>query len=267
MKKIFGWMLIASMAFGIVACSDDETPATNNNGNTEQGGNEPAQPTYRITSWADDWDQYKYIYTDGKVTKIEHYYEGDEGPVLDKEWSVTYAGNVVTIDYLTDPENNERDYTITLGENGYAASFADCWDTFTYTYDANGYCTQIKKNGEVASNIVVEDGCIVKWSKFDDRDEDGTAEEHWKIHTYGTEKNVAGIRNIYAERGAGRWIQEMGFFGKGTAYLCTGNKWDYNDGQESPLNYELDENGCVTHELKGWEGEVENFYYTWEVVE
>ncbi len=261
MKKIFGWMLIASMAFGIVACSDDETPATNNNGNTEQGGNEPAQPTYRITSWADDWDSYKYSYNaEGKVVGVNR----NEG---ERVWEVVYEGNTVRINYLTDPADEEKFYTITLGENGYAASFADCWDTFTYTYDANGYCTQIKKNGEVDSNIVIEDGCLLKWSKFDDRDGDGTAEECWKIHTYGTEKNVAGIRNIYAERGAGRWIQEMGFFGKATAYLCTGNKWDYNDGQESPLNYELDENGCVTHELKGWDGEVENFYYTWEVVE
>ena len=177
----------------------------------------------------------------------------------EREWDFTYTGDKIEA-------TGYSAFTITLGANGYASEYKDEWDTFTYTYDNNGYVTQVKKNGEVCANAVIEDGCITKWSKFEDRNEDGVAEECWKEHIYSNMKNVAGIHNIYVEKGAGRWLQELGFFGKPTKYLCESNGWDYSD-TPSTLTYEFDEKNCVTKEIKSAADYVENYFYSWTPLE
>lgn len=242
MKKIFGILAVAAMAMAFnTSCSEKE----DNGGN---GGNGNGV-NVRIASWADDWDKYVYTFDDaGKVVKADR----NDG---ERVWNFAYNGNVVEV-------TGYSAFTITIGANGYASEYKDEWDTFTYTYNNEGYVTQIKKNGEVCSNVTVVDGCITKWSKFEDRDEDGVAEELWKNHTYSSVKNVAGIHNIYAEKGAGRWLQELGFFGKPTKYLCESNGWDYS-ANPSALTYEFDDKGCVTKESKTASDYTENYFYTW----
>ena len=247
MKKIFGILAIAAMAVSFnTACSKNE-----NNGGNGGGGEETVK--VRLVGWADDWDSYVYEYdAEGKVVKASR----NDG---EREWNFSYNGNVITA-------TGYSEFTITLGTNGYASEYKDEWDTFTYTYDSEGYVKQIKKNGEVCANAVVEDGCILKWSKFEDRDEDGTAEECWKDHTYTSTKNLAGVYTIYVEKGASRWLQELGFFGKATKYLCSANGWDYSNSPSS-LEYELDSKGCVIKEIKKGADYEENYYYTWEYLE
>ena len=144
MKKIFGILAIAAMAVSFnTACSKNE-----NNGGNGGGGEETVK--VRLAGWADDWDSYVYEYdAEGKVVKASR----NDG---EREWNFSYNGNVITA-------TGYSEFTITLGTNGYASEYKDEWDTFTYTYDSEGYVKQIKKNGEVCANAVVEDGCILKW--------------------------------------------------------------------------------------------------------
>ena len=152
---------------------------------------------------------------------------------------------------------------IVIGSNGYASTFSDEWDTYNFTYDEDGYLIKVVRDGEVKSNIVIEDGCIKSWSKFSE------GVELIKNHTYSTTENVAGIYNIYTEAaGFSRWLAELGFFGKPTKYLCTGNQWDYSE-SGSEISYEYDENGFVTKEVKNFplDNWTENYSYTWNVIE
>lgn len=234
-----------ALSFATACSNDDENPGGSGSGDP--------QANVRIASWADDWDSYAYTFdADGKVTKVSR----NNG---EREWTFTYNGNKIEA-------TGYSAFTITLGDNGYASEYKDEWDTFTYTYDADGYVTQVTRNGEVCANAVIQDGCILKWSKFEDRDEDGTPEEYWKEHTYSNFPNVAGIHNIYVEKGAGRWLQELGFFGKPTKYLCESNGWDYSDAP-STLSYEFDEKNCVTKETKSAADYEENYFYTWTSLE
>lgn len=251
MKRIFGFVAIAAMAVSLnTGCSKDD-----GNGGNGGGG---ATVNVRVTGWADDWDSYVFEYNDeGRVVKASR----NDG---EREWNFAYNGNEISV-------TGYSEFTITLGANGYASTYVNEYDeTYTYTYDNDGYVTQIKKNGEVCSNVQIQDGCIIKWSKFSDQDGDGTPEEVWKEHTYSNVRNVGGIHNIYAEVGAGRWLQELGFFGKPTQYLCSGNGWDYSS-TPSTLEYEFDSNNCVKKEIKtGGSGDdvyVENYFYTWETLE
>ncbi|MBR4212939.1 MAG: DUF4595 domain-containing protein [Bacteroidales bacterium] len=238
MKKIFAFFAFAAAVLSFTACGGDE-----------------ATSKYRIATFSDDWDTWTYTYdAEGKVSKIVR---GEN----DRVYEFNYSGTTVTIKYTKGGEQ-KHDIVMTLNENGYCTKFVDEYeDEFTYTYDANGFITSVKKFDDLKSNVTIENGNITKWSKF----EGETVYE--KIHTYGKEKNVSGIHNIYAEFGAGRFFRETGLFGKGTELLCTTNQWDYSQ-DPSQLNYEYDENGNIKQEIKSFptkpDSKVENFYYTWE---
>ena len=239
MKKLFGLILITGLFF--LSCENDDS---NNDSETEK------TTTAQITSWADDWDSYSYSYdNEGRVIKIDR----NNG---EREYNLSYTEGTISISgYAT--------YTIVLGSNGYASSFSDEWDTYQYTYDSEGYMTKIEKEDDIVSNIIVENGCISSWSKF----EDGV--EFVKNHTYSSAENVAGINNIYSEKGGfDRWLAELGFFGKPTKYLCSGNQWDYSE-SGSQITYEYDENGFVLKEVKNFPADdwTENYSYTWNIIE
>ena len=46
--------------------------------------------------------------------------------------------------------------------------FVDGSNTYEYTYDENGYMTKVEKNGNIASNITIENGNIMQWTRFSD---------------------------------------------------------------------------------------------------
>ncbi len=240
MKKFFAIAaLFAVAAFSLSSC-----------------GNDDPSSKYRIASFADDWDTWVYSYDDaGKLVSIVR---GEN----DRVYEFQYKAPGVVIKYTKGGEA-KNDITLTLNDNGLCTKFVDEYgDEFTYTYDANGYVTSVKKFDELKANVVIENGNIAKWSKF----ENGA--EVWKVHTYGAADNVNGIHNIYAEFGAGRFLRETGLFGKGTAKLCTVNQWDKEGGTPSELNYEYDDNGNIVKEIKTFpnkpDSKAENYFYTWE---
>ena len=235
---------------------------------TSCGGDDPLSK-YRIKSVAyteekdavaADWED-KWTYNYDKEGKLVNMTRGAGQDA--RTYDFTYEGTSVKMDYVE--PGWTCSFTLTLDENGRCVSMADDWDTFTFVYDANGYLTQIKKGDEVKSNITVDkDGNITKWSKFDN------GQEKFKMHTYGKEKNVGGIHNIYAEvYPLERQLAETGLFGKATTNLCISNQWDYSQ-NASELNYEFDEEtGFVSAERKNFPTDpdyttIEIYKYTWE---
>jgi hypothetical protein len=80
--------------------------------------------TYKIATFADDWDKWYYDYNeDGNVS---HIYRLNGDGTIEREWNFEYNGKNVSV-------TGKNSYTITLNDMGYAESFADEWDTFSYT--------------------------------------------------------------------------------------------------------------------------------------
>ena len=128
---------------------------------------------------------------------------------------------------------------MTLNDQGYVATFVDGSNTYEYTYDENGYMTKVEKNGNIASNITIEDGNIMQWTRFSD------GVEQFKVQTYSAVPNVSGAHCIYAESsGASRWLVE-------------------HSSSTATYTFEYDENSCIKEESKNYDGYIENFYYTY----
>lgn len=211
-----------------------------------------AAKNYRVASFGDDWDTWFYTYNeDGTPKRIYRTTDGTPTGELDREWNFAYDGKNVTV-------SGKNDWTLTLNDKNLVETLVDGDKTYKYTYDDNGYLTQVAKNDVVAVNIVVENGNIVKWSKLKD------GAEVWKLHTYGEQDNVSGCHATTAEGiGASRWFVETGLFGKGSAKLHTGIIWDYSE-TGSTYTFEFDENGCVVTEKKLYGSDLESFHYTYE---
>ncbi|MDP4278151.1 MAG: hypothetical protein Q8914_11045 [Bacteroidota bacterium] len=240
-KNLVGLLAVVLIAAGFVSCNKDD-----------DNNQKESTLKVRIATFADDWDTWTYSYnTEGQLIKVYR----DET----KQWNFRYNGDSIII-------SGTDNYKILLGKNGYVASMADDWDARTYTYDALGHLTQVKKNGTVVSNLKIDAGCITTWSKWMMKGTDTQNVEHFKNQTFSTVKNVAKIHNIYSEMfGGSRWLMETGIFGIPSDYLCEQTVWDYST-SPAALTYEFDTNNCVTHEIKTGADYVENYYYTWTVV-
>lgn len=210
-----------------------------------------ARAVYHVATYGDDWDRWFYEYNpDWTVKRVYRTVDGTAEGALDREWVFAYNGNTINV-------TGKNEYTITLNEQGCATQMIDGSKTYDYVYDADGYLIQVYKNGNVVSNLTVENGNIMQWSKMKD------GSEVWKIHTYDSNLNVAGIHAIYSEEcGASRWLVETGLFGKASANLHTSNQWDYSS-TGSTFTFEFDANGCVSREKKLYGTDEENSYYTY----
>lgn len=220
-----------------------------------------AKPTtetrYRVATFADDWDKWYYEYNTDNTVKRIYRLNGDGS--LDREWVFAYNGTTVTT-------TGKNAYTMTLNSDGLVKTFLkEAGSEYTYTYDANGYMTQVKLNGTIVSNCVVENGNIVKWSKWTKQGDDTEAREHFKVQSYSTsDKNVAGTHCIYSESaGPSHWLVETGLFGKGSAYCHLTSGWDYSAVSAS-FTFEKDSNGCISKEIKLYGGDTENFFYSYD---
>ena len=202
---------------------------------------------YRVATFADDWDKWYYEYNDnGTVKRIYRLYEGE----LDREWIFAYEGNAITV-------TGRNSYSMTLNEQGYVATMIDGSDSYIYTYDNDGYLIKVERNGNIYSNITVENGNIMKWSRFSE------GVEQFKLHTYSAVPNVGGAHCIYSERaGASRWLVETGLFGKASVSCHETNAWDYSS-STSVFTFEFDGKGCIQTEIKDYDGYIEKFYYTY----
>ena len=117
--------------------------------------------------------------------------------------------------------------------------------------------TKVEKNGNIASNITIEDGNIMQWTRFSD------GVEQFKVQTYSAVPNVSGAHCIYAESsGASRWLVETGLFGKASANCHTSSGWQHSS-STATYTFEYDENSCIKEESKNYDGYIENFYYTY----
>ncbi|WP_294471235.1 fibronectin type III domain-containing protein [uncultured Bacteroides sp.] len=203
--------------------------------------------TYRIATFADDWDKWYYEYNDnGTVKRIYRLYNEE----LDREWLFAYEGNTITV-------TGRDNYSMTLNEQGYVATFVSGSNTYEYTYNEDGYMTKAEKNGNISSNIVIENGNIMQWTRFSD------GAEQFKVQTYSAIPNVGGAHCIYAEgSGPSRWLVETGLFGKASASCHTSSGWQHSS-VASTYTFEYDENGCIKEESKDYNGDVEKFYYTY----
>ncbi|WP_302585730.1 DUF4595 domain-containing protein [uncultured Alistipes sp.] len=221
---------------------------------TEGGGNGPQGPQYRVKTYSlvgDGWaDVYQYTYdSEGRVTHIYR----EEG----KDYTLVYDGSKITM-----TNSGNRYAEMELGANGYVAKMTDEWDDVReYAYDAKGHMTQIKKNGEVVSEIAWEQECLVTWTRTRD------GELQTKNHTYTGMPNTNRIFNIHSEASdPSRWLYETGLFGKPSVYLCESSKWAHSE-TASVYTYDTDDNGCVVKENKNYGGDMEYFEYTWEKIE
>ena len=180
------------------------------------------------------------------LKRVYRLYEGE----LDREWLFAYDGNNITV-------TGKNAYNMTLNDQGYVATFVDGSNTYEYTYDENGYMTKVEKNGNIASNITIEDGNIMQWTRFSD------GVEQFKVQTYSAVPNVSGAHCIYAESsGASRWLVETGLFGKASANCHTSSGWQHSS-STATYTFEYDENSCIKEESKNYDGYIENFYYTY----
>lgn len=202
---------------------------------------------YRIATFADDWDKWYYEYNDNGTVKRVYRLNGEE---LEREWLFAYDGNNITV-------TGRDSYSMTLNDQGYVATFVDGSNTYEYTYDENGYMTKVEKNGNIASNITIENGNIMQWTRFSD------GVEQFKVQSYSAVPNVSGAHCIYTESsGASRWLVETGLFGKASANCHTSSGWQHSS-STATYTFEYDENSCIKEESKNYDGYIENFYYTY----
>lgn len=269
MKKII-YLLMAAMAIFAVSCNKDK-----NGEQKEEGGDVPA-PQFRIKSlsycdgdnlataeaagWADKW---AYTYDEqGRVIDVDRH-DGD-----DKHWVFTYGDdNTVTINR----QDNKEKYVLTLNDKGVCTSILDDvleseWgaykETAVFEYDATLRVTKIQKEGQLRSELSWRDNCLVSWTKTQD-------ENHKRVFTYSTEKNLGDLHEIYSEAidPPARWLYETGMFGHGPANLVLTSVWEHDPENLSNITHEKDENGYVVSEKKvfpgGW---TEFFVIEWEPI-
>ncbi len=247
MKKFFFLMLTAVAAVAlVVSCKPDKT-----NG---EGGK--TEKTYRLVKYVDAWSgSFDYHYgTDGKIStidRVEEYgnstyrFDYKDGQKLD-----------IYEEYMDNGElKSSVKYAVVLNDKGFATKFG----SYQITYDASGRMTKVEKEGDLVSEITWQNGNITKWT----RKKDGAWQE--KLHTYGTDKNVGKIHNIFCEEcGIPRWLMGIGLGGVATGSLCTSNSW--GDPSVSPYEYEANDDGYVTKETKIYGEDKEIGLYTWEEV-
>lgn len=248
MKKIFSIAAIVLMgAAALVSCKKGD------NGGKEET---VVKRVKTFSEVGDGWaDVYAYTYdAQGRVSNINR----SEG---EKVWDFAYSGNKVTVTYTKKGETPYVAYVLTLNEKGLCTSMVDEWEeTRTYTYNSEGRIIKVEKEGELKSELSLEDGCILYWTKNRD------GEWAKKNHKYTSTKNIGDIHNIYSEAtDPSRWMYETGLFGHGTAYLCGENQWDYSEAK-GILTYEFDADGYVIAEHKDYPDWPENWTYEWEVV-
>lgn len=240
MKKILFLMLTAVAAVALVVSCKPE----NNNNNGDQPGK-----TYRVKTYHDQWSgDFTYNYgADGKITSIDRIENGD---------NIEYTFNYKTGNVLEIMENGSLKWTIQLNDKGYATKF----NSKTITYNDKGQMTKVEEDGNVISEATWDaNGNLTKWTR-----KDGDSFKN-KLHSYGTDKNVGKIHNIFVEdSGIPRWVAEIGLAGVAPEYLCTGNGWE--DPSISSYEYEANDDGYVTKETKIFGEDKEIGIYTWEEV-
>lgn len=229
MKKFFFFAAIAAMA--LVSCQKDN--GKDNKTDEEETG---IKLEYRVKT-LDDYYTFSYN-SDGTVASVVSEYDNRV---------FTYDGNKLTI---TNGESVE--YEMTLNDMGFATEvkYGD-GNVLTITYDANGFFTEAKKNGEKVTEQTIEDYNVMAWGRLD------SDHNYWrqKKATYLNKDNVGQVQTHWAEDlGMSRWMHEARLFGNTSVkVLETCRWWNYGDEpaeKTAVYDYEYDANGCITKETK-----------------
>ncbi|MDE7141942.1 MAG: DUF4595 domain-containing protein, partial [Muribaculaceae bacterium] len=201
--------------------------------------------------YGDKYDTWFYSYnSDWTPKRIYRTTDGTENGPLDREWIFAYDGNTITV-------TGKNEYTMTRNEQGYVTRLVEGSTTYDYAYDEEGHMIQASKNGEVVSNITIENGDITKWSRF------SNGAEQWKLHTYMPVENVGGCHAITAESiGASRWLIETHLFGVASKHLHATNVWEGAE-KSSTFTFDTDDKGRVTAEHKLYGESLEEYFYTY----
>lgn len=263
---------MAAMAIFAVSCNKDkngeqkeekEIPACRIKKLSYCEGQDLNDPTQ--AEWYDNWH---FTYDDqGRVIDVD---KKDPEKGEKRHWIFSYPeeGKVI----IERGDHNDK-FILTLNEDGVCTSIVDDvtlddWgggpyqETALFEYDATLRATKITKEGELRSELTWRDNCLVSWTKTKD-------ENHKRIFTYSTEKNIGDLHEIYSEAidPPARWLYETGLFGHGPANLVLTSVWEHKPEDLSNITHEKDENGYVTGEKKvfpgGW---TEWFLIEWEPV-
>lgn len=250
MKKVFyAFALLAVVAAAFAGCKKDDS--------NKDEDKVVKRLTHFIVYWdgvADDTkcDDFTITYNaDGKIAAITR---------PDRSWTFTYEGKKITAAYVKEGEAKDP-YVFTLGDNGYVSTYTDTWgDVRNCKYDKDGHLTQVDKAGEVKSNLVWENGNLVKFSRFE-----GGAEEY-KIQSFKEDKNVGNVfPDCDDKAGIDRWMFEIGLFGKASVNLLDEAQWENSD-KSATQAYEMDADGFVTKVDKVYNEKHEFVGYKWEDV-
>lgn len=209
----------------------------------------------RLIMCGDEWDKYAFSYNaDGKLAMVNR----NEG---ERTWTFTWNGNDATAKYVKEGEE-KGNWTFKFGANGFLSEQANEYgDTWGFTYDKEGYLTQIvrKDRNAVKANCVWQDGNLVKWSRIKD------SGEEWKIQSFLGEDNVAGIFPDASDKAdVPRWMFEVGMCGKPSKKLLDQATWE-GSGAIAVHTYEKDVDGFVLKVSKVYDGgDPEIYEYSWQ---
>ena len=198
---------------------------------------------------------YAFTYgADGKIALVNR----NNG---ERTWTFTWNGNKADIHYIKDGED-KGNFPLTLGANGFITNMVtDYGEAAVLSYDKDGYLTKIERGGALKSNLVWQNGNLVKWSRF------SSGKEEFKNQTFLADENIAGIFPDSNDKvDINRWMFELGMCGKPSANLLDQAAWD---GAEdiAVLKYTKDADGYVTKVEKYYGGKIDEVYlYQWEVI-
>ncbi len=284
-KNLYYFSLLLGLVFGMTmftACGggddDDNTASSSNNGSasgSDAGGIVPGKfmgpkrvfGDNLLSSYEGKSGGRELIYnSDGFVTSIKPYSidANNQKNYSGNDYEVTYSGNQVIVTYGR-PSGSTRQYTFTIGNNG----FAESWTTdgkggaiakVKCDYDSDGHLTKLTvyERGEDQpitwiGTFTWQDGNLTKANDNDS----------WSykslIYTYGTISNIAGIfiggarvtgdiDDFYEEE-----FHYIGLLGKGTANLVS-SFGSSDDSRTYENAWTLDAAGrptkCVTTETR-----------------
>ena len=292
MKKNFYYLsLLLGLVLGMTmftACGGDDD---NNNGDgasgggTSDGGAGGFTPgkfmgpkrvfgDNLLSSYGNSNKSYELTYnSDDFVTSMRSYsIDANNQKQYGRNYEVSYSDNQVIVTYPLS-SGGTRQYTITIGNNGFAEHVD--WgggETTTYEYDSEGHVTRFNEPEDYyIGTLTWQDGNMIKPS-------DNDAGTHTtRTITYSQISNVAGIY-VHASIGGdvGDYYDDMlyylGLLGKGTANLVQSysyiNTSTYSPSSSASENsWTLDDAGrptkCVTTKTGSGSGTPTTSTYFW----
>lgn len=260
MKKLLAIALIAVTAMTVfTACNKGK-----GGGEDEKAFKQKARMISMSAVYGDDLETWTYSYNqNGKVSQIVADWAGTPYAT----YVFTYSGNNCTV-----TNGATTAFTFTLGANGYIATMTAAeWDSkqFEFTYSNDGFLTQVKVNGAVAtSQVITGEECVDYWTRWNG----DTQAWRQKQHTYvSTIENCGAVHTEWAEDSQlKRWFYESGLVGRASRFVCATAQWADRTAL-AEYQYEYDTTGAIKKETKsyGEPGALEfdcAFQFTWQAI-